>query len=147
MAKKVTKEKELVDVKNRLMRALADYSNLQRRIEEEKKVLVKFANANLLLKFLGMLDSLEVAGKALQDEGLDLTVKKFKELLESEGIKELEAYGKKFDPNFHEAVGVVEGKNNDKVVEVLEKGYTLEGKVLRPAKVKVSKKQVVSETK
>ncbi len=147
MTKKVGKGEELEDIKNRLMRALADYSNLQRRVEEEKKTLVKFANAKLLTEFLSVLDSLEAATKLMQSEGVDLTIKKFKEVLESEGVEEVEAEGKKFDPRFHEAVEVVKGKEDDKIVEVLEKGYTLRGRVLRPAKVMVSKRRVVFESR
>lgn len=147
MAKKVAREKEVEDIKNQFKRALADYSNLQKRVEEEKKTLVKFANAGLLVKMLSVLDSLEAAAKLMQSEGLDLTIKKFKDVLATEGVKEIEIEVKGFDPLFHEAVEVVKGNEDDKVVEVVEKGYTLEGRVLRPAKVKVSKKQVIAESK
>ena len=142
MVKKSSKDKELEDIKNQLKRALADYSNLQKRVEEEKKGLIKFANASLLIKFVGVLDSFEEADKELQDEGLSLAIKKFRDTLSSSGIQEIEVGGKNFDPLYHEAVEVVNGANDNKVVEVLEKGYTLNDKVLRPAKVKVSKKQV-----
>ena len=140
MAKK-PKQEELENVKNQLKRALADYSNLQKRFEEEKKYIVQYANATLLLKLVGVFDSLEQAGKHLENEGLNLSIRKFKETLESEAIREISSEGKEFDPNFHEAVDVVEGKEDGKIVEVLQKGYTLNDKVLRPAKVKVSKKQ------
>lgn len=139
MAKK-RKDKELEDVKNQLKRALADYSNLQRRVEEDKKILVKFANARLLVKLLDILDILESVQKTLKDEGLHLSIKKFKEVLLSEGVQETNSQGKDFDPNLHEAVEVVSGDKNDKVVEVLTKGYSFEDKILRPARVKVSKK-------
>ena len=140
MAKK-PKQEELENVKNQLKRALADYSNLQKRFEEEKKFIVLYANATLLLKLVGVFDSLEQAGKHLENEGLNLSIRKFRETLESEAIREISSEGKKFDPNFHEAIDVVEGKEDGKIVEVLQKGYTLNDKVLRPAKVKVSKKQ------
>lgn len=145
MAKKSGKDKELEDIKNQLKRAFADYSNLQKRVEEEKRVLMKFANAALLIKFVGVLDSLEEAGKTLQDEGLNLAIKKFKDTLASDGVQEIEAEGKSFDPICHEAVEVTEGGSDNRIVEVLEKGYTLNDKVLRPARVKVSKKQVSKE--
>lgn len=145
MAKRGSKDKEIEDIKNRLARTLADYSNLQKRVEEEKKVLVKFANANLLIKFLVVLDSLEEAAKHVQDEGLDLSIRKFKEVLASEGVKEIEAEGKDFDPNLHEAVDLVEGKEDGKVVEVLGKGYAFEDKVLRPVRVKVTKRESVHD--
>ena len=140
MSKK-PKQEELENIKNQLKRALADYSNLQRRFDEEKKYIVQYANATLLLKLIGVFDSLEQAGKHLENEGLNLSIRKFKETLESEAIREISSEGKKFDPNFHEAIDVVEGKEDGRIVEVLQKGYTLNDKVLRPAKVKVGKKQ------
>lgn len=140
MAKK-SKQEELENIKNQLKRALADYSNLQKRFEEEKKYIVQYANAALLLRLVEVFDSLEQAGKHLENEGLNLSIRKFKETLESEAIREISSEGKKFDPNFHEAIDVVEGKEDGRIVAVLQKGYTLNDKVLRPAKVKVSKKQ------
>ena len=140
MAKK-SKQEEIENIKNQLKRALADYSNLQRRFEEEKKYIIQYANATLLLKLVGVFDSVEQAGKHLENEGLNLSIRKFKEALESEAIREISSEGKKFDPNFHEAIDVVEGKEDGRIVAVLQKGYTLNDKVLRPAKVKVSKKQ------
>ena len=137
---KIRKNKELEDVKNQLKRALADYSNLQKRVEEDKKILVKFANAKLLVKLLEILDILEAVQKTVKDEGLYLSIKKFKEVLIAEGVQETNSQGKDFDPNFHEAVEIVSGNTNDKVVEVLTKGYTFGDKILRPARVKVSKK-------
>ena len=139
MVKKFGKEKELEDIKNQLKRALADYSNFQRRVEEEKRSLARFASGNLLARFLGILDILEQAAKHEQNEGVDLAIKKFKEVLASENVKEIEALGHKFNPALQEAVEVVKGEEENKVIEVLEKGYLLEGKVIRPAKVKVSK--------
>ena len=137
---KIRKNKELEDVKNQLKRALADYSNLQKRVEEDKKILVKFANAKLLVKLLEIFDILEAVQKTVKDEGLYLSIKKFKEVLRAEGVQETNSQGKDFDPNFHEAVEIVSGNTNDKVVEVLTKGYTFGDKILRPARVKVSKK-------
>ncbi len=142
MAKeKKAKEKDLkaVELEGQLKRALADYANLKKRSEEERHAVVKFANTVLVVKFLDILDNLEAAQKNLNDQGLELVIKKFKDLLTSENIKEIEAENKKFDPNLHEAIAVVEGEENDKITEVLQKGYSLEGKVLRPARVQVTK--------
>ncbi|MEX0617301.1 MAG: nucleotide exchange factor GrpE [Candidatus Woykebacteria bacterium] len=140
MANKDSTGKELEETKNQLKRALADYSNLQKRVEEQKKALVKFANAALLIKMLDVLDTLEVASSSIKDQGLELTLKKLREILLSEGVREVDSEGKEFDPSLHEAVEAVKGDEDDMVVEVVNKGYTLEDKVLRPAKVKVSKK-------
>jgi len=143
MKEKKSKEedKKHQDLQNQLKRALADYSNLQRRFEEEKKSVTKFANIVLINKFLDVLDDLEAAQKTIKSEGLDLVIKKFKEVLASENVEEIVAEGETFDPNLHEGVGFIEGKENGKVGEVLQKGYKIEGKVIRPARVRVTKKE------
>ncbi|OGD86334.1 nucleotide exchange factor GrpE [Candidatus Curtissbacteria bacterium RBG_16_39_7] len=76
-----------------------------------------------------------------------MVVKQFKETLVSEGVSEIEIKDGKFDPNFCEAVGVVQGKDEGKIAQVIEKGYQLNGKVIRVAKVKVFKKEVGEEEK
>src|SRR3990167_8508466 len=95
---KKVKEKELkvAELEAQLKRALADYANLRKRSEEEKHSVVKFANTVLIIKFLEILDSLETAQKNLNDQGLELVIKKFKDVLASENIKEIEAQDKKF---------------------------------------------------
>ncbi len=129
------KVEELTD---KWKRALADYQNLEKRVEREKKEFVKFSNASLLDKLLGVLDDLERADKHLDDEGLSLAVKQFHSILETEGVEEIKAEGKEFDPEIMDCSELVPGGKN-KVVEVVQKGYLLNNKVLRPAKVKVGK--------
>ena len=135
------KAKQSKETEHQLKRALADYANLQRRFEEEKKLVTKFANVVLLVKFLDILDNLEAAQKTLNSDGLELVIRKFKDLLKSEGVEEISAGGANFDPNLHEGVGMVEGNDDGKVGEVLQKGYSLEGKVIRPARVRVTQKK------
>jgi molecular chaperone GrpE len=143
MAKeKMTENPEVDRLRDQLQRALADYANLARRVEEEKKAVVKFANVVLLAKFLEVLDALESAQKVIASEGLEFVIQKFEAILASEAIKEIPAIGANFDPNAHEAVDTIVGEDDGKIVEVLEKGYELDGKVIRPARVKVSKKQI-----
>lgn len=138
MVKKKAKkaEQKPEDLENRLKRALADYANLEKRIEREKEAFVKLANAQLLDKLLSVLDDFELCEKHLRDEGVSLVCERFKEVLESEGVEEIRALGQKFDPEIMDAVEIVSGEKN-KVVEVVLKGYLLNEKVLRPAKVKV----------
>lgn len=126
------------ELTNKWKRALADYQNLEKRVEREKKEFVKFSNASLLDKLLGVLDDLERADKHLDDEGLNLAVKQFHTIIETEGVEEIGAEGKEFDPEIMDCSELVPGKKN-KVVEVVQKGYLLNNKVLRPAKVKVGK--------
>jgi len=138
MAKKKTKEVEekLEDFENRLKRALADYANLEKRVEREKEDFVKLANAQLVDKLLPVLDDLELCEKHLKDKGVSLVGDQFREVLKSEGLEEIKASGEKFDPETMDCVEIVAGPKN-RVVEVALKGYLLNNRVIRPAKVKV----------
>ncbi|MDP2671868.1 MAG: nucleotide exchange factor GrpE [bacterium] len=137
MAKEKSSETE--ELKKQLQRALADYANLARRSEEEKQLVVKFANVVLIAKFLEVLDSLEAAQKVIQSEGLELVIQKLRTIFASEAVKEVEL-GEEFDPAKAEAVESVAGEEDGKILEVVEKGYELNGKLIRPARVRVSKK-------
>ena len=130
-------KKEIETLTGSWKRALADYQNLQKRYERERTDFIQFANSNLILRLIEVLNHLEKAAESLKDKGLDLVVTEFKRVLTEEGLEEIKSHGEKFDPNFMEAVEVVEGKNEEKVAEVINKGYLLKGKVLLPAKVKV----------
>jgi molecular chaperone GrpE len=129
---------ELLNLENQLKRALADYQNLEKRIAEEKGSWIKTANKNLLLQLLPGLDSLLLAEKHTQDEGVKLSIKHFLDILENEGVKKIETVGKDFDPNLMEAAGTVQGEEN-KVIEEVRTGYLLYDSVLRPAQVIVGK--------
>ncbi len=131
---------KIKNLEDQLKRALADYQNLQKRTEEEKKQIVRFANTVLIVKFLEILDHLEEAQKSLQDQGLELIIRRFKEILLAENITEIGSEGENFDPSLHEAIAVVDGPDQDKIAEVLQRGYKIEDKVIRPARVKVAKK-------
>lgn len=144
-AKKI-EETELSSLENQLKRALADYQNLEKRIAEEKSSWIKTANKDLLLKLLPGLDSLLLAEKHTQDEGVRISIKHFLDTLEQDGVKKIETVGKDFDPNSMEAIGTTEGENG-KVIEEARIGYTLFGNILRPAQVIVgSAKQNESAT-
>ncbi len=138
MAKKKVKKVEgkLEDFENRLKRALADYANLEKRVEREKEEFIKLANAQLLDKLLPVLDDLELCEKHLRDKGISLIHNRFQEVLESEGLEEIKALGESFDPETMDCVELIAGPK-DKVIEIVLKGYLLNNKVLRPAKVKV----------
>jgi len=129
-------EEKIADLENKWKRALADYENLRKRLEKEKQDFIKFSNAQLLDKLLPLLDSLEGCQGKLEGEGLKLLKEQFRKILESEGLREIEALGKKFDPLKMDAIEMGAGEKN-KVIGVIMKGYELNGKVLRPAKVKV----------
>ena len=123
-----------------LRRTLADYQNLERRIEEERRELSKLSSLLLIEKLLPILDNLESAQAHLNDEGLQIVIKQFKDVLQAEGLQEINAKGAQFDPNFHEAVETIWGQSDNKIVKVVTKGYMVENKVIRPAKVVVERK-------
>jgi molecular chaperone GrpE len=129
---------ELSNLENQLKRALADYQNLEKRIAGEKSSWILASNKNLLLKLLPGLDSLILADRHTQDEGVKLSIKHFLNILENEGVKKIETVGKDFDPNLMEAVGTVQGEEN-KVIEEARSGYMLFDLVLRPAQVIVGR--------
>jgi len=131
------------------MRALADYHNLQKRTEKEKEEAIEYAAAELICGLLPTIDSIEKASEHFENkpdsentaeqDGIEQIYKQFKSFLEKEGVEEIKAVGEKFNHEFHEVVGVVEGEEPGIVVEEVQKGYCLHGKVIRPSKVKISK--------
>ena len=133
------------DLEDQLKRALADYQNLERRVEGERKLLTTLSSAILIEKFLPVLDNLESAQKHLNDEGLEIVIKQFKDILASDGVSEIQAEGREFDPKLHEATEVRKGDNDNMVVKVQRKGYKLNDKVIRPAQVTVERKQINQE--
>lgn len=136
MTKGKTLKQQLMDREQLWKRAVADYRNLERRINEQQQVFVKFASAALVEKLLGIGDDLERANQHLHDQGLGLIIDRFRQVLKDEGVDQIEAMGKEFDPLVMECQDTVEGEKNQ-VVKVIVPGYTLNGKVLRPAKVAV----------
>lgn len=121
---------------NQLKRSLADYQNLQRRTMEEKREWIKVANKELILKLLPVLDTLILAGKHIEDKGLQLSIDQFLKLLEDEGVRRIEAIGKDFDPQTMEAVSTKNDKKMaGKVVEEMRAGYVFGDTVLRAAQV------------
>lgn len=124
-------EKELEE---QLKRTLADYRNLEKRVALEKEELIKSANSGLILRLLPAIDALLLAQKHTKDEGISLSIKKFLDILENEGVKKIETRDKEFNPVLMECVQTIEGEEG-KVVEEVKPGYIMGEKVLRPAQV------------
>ena len=133
-------KKSAEEFKNKYLRALADYQNLEKRVRDEKLATREEVTFSLLLRLLPFLDNLEQAEIFIKDKGLEMIRKQYLQTLEEVGIKEIEVLGKEFDPYFSEAIDIVEGEKDNIIVEVLRKGYKYGERVLRPAQVKVSKK-------
>ncbi len=119
-------------------RALADYQNLERQTQEDQSRFMKIAARLFVEQMLVPFDHLQMAAKHIQDKGLDLVIAQFKQLFESQGLKEIEAQGKSFDATRMEVIDTKEGEEG-KVLEVVQPGYELNGVVIRPAKVVVGK--------
>lgn len=130
---------EQKELEQRLKRTLADYQNLERRVTEEKQMLGTMYTQIVIEKFLPVLDNLENAQKHLKDEGIEMVLKQFKDVLNREGVEELGTEGETFDPQNHEAIETVEGEKEGTVAKVIAKGYKIENRVVRPAKVIVTK--------
>ncbi|MFT8390480.1 MAG: nucleotide exchange factor GrpE [Sporolactobacillus sp.] len=140
--------KENQELKNRLLRAQADFDNFRKRTNKEKTDARKFRAQDIVTDMLETLDNFERAmavetmsedGAALK-KGMEMVLNKLKLALEKEGVQPIEALGKPFDPNVHQAVmqEASEAHESGIVIAVLQQGYTLNGRILRPAMVKVS---------
>ena len=133
-------EEELKDKKEKMIRLLADFDNYRKRMEKELKETVEREKEKLLLRFLEIYETLQMACKEISHEGLHMVMNQFKKALTDEGIEEIDALGKKFDYNFHHAVGTKESKGKDGIIiEEIKKGYMLNGRVIRPSYVIVAK--------
>ena len=133
---------ELTATQDKYLRLYSEFENYKRRTTKERSDLFKSANQEVIVSLLPTLDDFERAMAALKDEsdkkGIELIYSKLKNTLTQKGLKEMEAKGLTFDPDFHEAITKVPGMGEDmkdKVVDVLEKGYFLGDKVIRFAKV------------
>ncbi len=123
----------------------ADFDNYRKKFDKEKESIIRLANENLIQELIVILDDFESSIKLTENdknkEGILLMKKKFFDLLQKHGLKEIESLGKKFDPNFHDILcKELSEHDNDIVIEEIQKGYILCSKVIRPTKVKISKK-------
>ena len=144
------KDLQIKDLQEKILYAQADFENFKRLKMKEKIETLKFGNEALLQELIPVVDNLEMAlehasrtedAKALV-EGVRLTLNQFLKVLEKSCVERIDALGKKFDPNLHEAMYQEERDDTepDTVVSEVQKGYLLNGRVVRPARVAVSKK-------
>lgn len=131
-------EAKTAQLAENLSRSLADYSNLERRIESQRQMFVTLATTSIITKIADVLDDLRLVQNHIKDQGLQMTFDKFLSVLKSEGLTEIEAVGKDFDPQFMDCIEVVDGPQ-DKVVEVKKTGYLLNDHVIRPSQVSVGR--------
>lgn len=142
---------ELAAAKDSELRSLAEMDNVRKRLTKEFDDRLKYANLNLISALFPVMDNFETALSHISGDnpveslkqGVDLTLKQMRETLEKNGLKEIELnVGDDFNPIYHEALMVDSDENYDdnKVLMILQKGYTLHNRVVRPSKVKVNKR-------
>ncbi|MGI5901665.1 MAG: nucleotide exchange factor GrpE [Desulfitobacteriia bacterium] len=138
------KAKEYYD---HLQRLKAEFDNFRKRTAKEKGEIARYASENIILSLLPILDNFERALESAQNnqefdsfcQGVEMIFRQLLKVLEEEGLKPIEAEGKPFDPNLHEAFIREESSEEENIVlEELQKGYFLKDKVIRPSRVKVS---------
>jgi molecular chaperone GrpE len=130
-------EKNLV-LQDKLNRSLADYSNLEKRVESQRQFFVTLATTALMTKMIDVIDDFNLVYSHLQDSGLKMAIDKFLSTLKSEGVEEINPIDAKFDPETMECVEVINGEDQ-KVISIRKLGYKLNGHVVRPAQVVVGK--------
>ena len=128
------------------MRLQADFQNFRRRSEQEQINTVRYANERLILQLLDVVDNFERALATEKEhdtffEGMEMIHAQLREILTKNGVEAVEADGEAFDPNLHHAILTEESDTVEEgyVIETLQKGYKLNGKLIRPAMVKVAK--------
>ena len=142
----ITSDDKVTELTDDLKRVQADFENYKKRCEKESSNFREFAKADLIKKLLTILDSFEMALKNTEkhDEfvkGTELIFSQLYSLLKNEGVDHINTENKKFDPYKHEVMLTsTSDKEDDTILEELQKGYTLKGQVLRHSKVKISKK-------
>ncbi len=142
-------------------RALAELENYRKRCDKQQEEIKKFATEDILYQLLGILDNFDRAlthinasdtNDAIR-QGIDMIHKELKNLLAQHGVKPIDVMGKEYDPEFHEALEIVNQKDSKEeksskhmVVEEVLPGYTLHNRLLRPAKVKISNSEKTKES-
>ncbi len=147
---------EVAEYKDKYIRTHADFENIKRRLEKDKNNAVSYANESFAKDMLAVMDSFESAISAMESteessednlkvlaqmkEGVTLTFEQLKKILEKNNIKEVSCEGE-FDPEVHQAIMQVESENHEvgDVVQVMQKGYTIKERILRPAMVSTCK--------
>jgi molecular chaperone GrpE len=145
-------QKKVKELQDQMLRLRADFENTKKRLERDRTEAIKFANEKLLVEILPIADHLDQAMICLSgghdpekvNQGLKIAQEDLHKILERHGVGMVESLGKEFDPQFHEAVGTVESTNQIKegfVADEIQRGYVLNGRLIRPSRVRVAQKQ------
>lgn len=135
---------------DKYVRAHAEFENAKKRMEKDKVDFAKFANECFIMDFLPIIDSLEMSEKHIKEakdfkavqEGVDMIHVQIQKFLKDIGVEKVKSVGEKFDPHLHEAMETIDSKDKEEglIVEELKPGYLFNGKLIRPASVKIVKK-------
>ena len=153
-------EKKIEELNDKLLRSLAENQNLRKIHEKEREDLIKYSSSSFAREILNLADNLERAFGLFKDNpkfksdefkdtmlGIELIEKELINSFDKNGIKSFESVGKKFDPNFHQALNEVESEQEDgMVINEVQKGYMLNDRLLRPALVSISKKKTITNS-
>jgi molecular chaperone GrpE len=153
-------EKKIEELNDKLLRSLAENQNLRKIHEKEREDLIKYSSSSFAREILNLADNLERAFVLFKDNpkfksdefkdtmlGIELIEKELVNSFDKNGIKSFESVGKKFDPNFHQALNEVESEQEDgMVINEIQKGYMLNDRLLRPALVSISKKKATTNS-
>jgi len=141
-------QKDAEEAHSRYLRTLADFDNFRKRQRDETARLCDFAKEEVISQLLPILDNFERSADAAEAqhsydalvEGVTLTLKQLRDMLEKAGVEPIEAVGQEFNPEFHEALMRTHTDEypENTIVEEFERGYTINGKVIRPARVRVA---------
>jgi molecular chaperone GrpE len=150
------KEKAFKEMEDKWLRTYADFTNFRRRKDEEIQTIRKTATKRLIMKLLSVMDSFELALQNHKDStdekimgGVKLIYEQFKDILSVEGIEVIECLNQPFDPNHHEAVRTIESTDHNEglIIEVIQKGYSMNGKMIRTPLVGVSRQPEKTQAK
>lgn len=142
------KDKEIEELNGKLLRLQADFVNFRKRVEKEKESTITYALECFVTDLLPIIDNFQRAMESekskVEDsfyQGIEMIYQQLFKILKDNGVEEIKSLDENFDPNFHHAVFMEESKEHDsgKVTEVLQEGYILKDKVIRPTMVKVAK--------
>ncbi|EOD00582.1 nucleotide exchange factor GrpE [Caldisalinibacter kiritimatiensis] len=142
------KVKELEKLNSRYLRLQADFTNYKKRAEKEKQSIYSFAAQELISQLLSVIDNFDRALSTEEKDkndsfyqGVEMVYKQLIDILGKNGLEEIKALGEKFDPNLHHGVAQEESDEHEEgtIIEVFQKGYKLNDKVIRPSMVKISK--------
>ncbi len=145
------KAKKCDEYYDKMLRLQAELENTKKRLDKEKIEFMRFANEDLVIRLLPAVDNYDRALASVKHtkesdailEGIRIVQKELHAILKDYGVEAIKGVGEKFDPHLHEAIAVVQTDEyqEDTVVEEVQKGYTLNGRLIRPSIVKVSRKK------